>query len=157
MNKFLCVIPLVVLVCFMFGSEKKSEIDLTLVRKAVEEANQIFIDASLRGDSAAVGALLTEDTLLLPPAGRMIQGKKATEEYWHATWTQLKIVDFKMTTLNLNGAGDLAYEVGSYILKFQIQGRESVDEGKYVVVWKRTADKTWKKLVDIWNSDMPTQ
>jgi len=157
MKKLLGVIPLVVLLCFAFGSEKKSEIDLTLVRKAVEEANQIFIDASLRGDSAAVGALLTEDTLLMPPAGRMIQGKKATEEYWRATWTQLKIVDFKMTTLNLYGNGDLAYEVGSYTLKFQVQGKEGVDEGKYVVVWKQMAGKTCKKLIDIWNSDLPTQ
>jgi ketosteroid isomerase-like protein len=157
MKKLLCIILLVILAGFVFGFEKKSEIDLTLVRKAVEKANQIFIDASLRGDSAAVGALLTEDTLLLPPAGRMIQGKKATEEYWRATWTQLKIVDFKMTTLNLYGNGDLAYEVGNYTLKFQVQGKEGVDGGKYVVVWKQMADKSWKKLVDIWNSDMPTQ
>lgn len=157
MKKLLCVILLVILAGFVLGSEKKSGIDLTLVRKAVEEANQIFIDASLRGDSAAVGALLTDDTLLLPPAGRMIQGKKATEEYWRATWAQLKIVDFKMTILNLYGKGDLVYEVGSYTLKFQVQGKEGVDEGKYVVVWKQTADKTWKKLIDIWNSDLPTQ
>jgi ketosteroid isomerase-like protein len=157
MKKLLCIILLVILAGFVFGFEKKSEIDLTLVRKAVEKANQIFIDASLRGDSGAVGALLTEDTLLLPPAGRMIQGKKATEEYWRATWTQLKIVDFKMTTLNLYGNGDLAYEVGNYTLKFQVQGKEGVDGGKYVVVWKQMADKSWKKLVDIWNSDMPTQ
>lgn len=157
MRKLFSVCLLVILGGFVFGSEQKSEIDLTLVRKAVEEANQVFIDASLRGDSAAVGALLTEDTLLLPPAGRMIQGKKATEEYWRATWSQLKIVNFKMTIQSLYGAGDLAYEVGNYILKFQVQGNEGVDEGKYVVVWKQMADKTWKKVVDIWNSDMPTQ
>lgn len=157
MKKLLCVILLVILAGFVFGSEKKSEIDLALVRKAVEEANQKFIDSSLRGDSAAVGALLTDDTLLLPPASRMIQGKEATEEYWRATWGQLKIVDFKMTILNLYGKGDLVYEVGSYTLKFQVQGKEGVDEGKYVVVWKQMADKTWKKLIDIWNSDMPTQ
>ena len=156
MKKFLCVFLLVVLLSFAFGCEKKSEIDLTLVRKTVEQANQIFIDASLRGDSAAVGAFLTDDTLLLPPAGRMIQGKEATEGYWRATWAQLKIVDFKMTILNLYGKSDLAYEVGSYILKFQVQGREGLDEGKYVVVWRQAADKTWKKLIDIWNSDMPT-
>jgi len=157
MKKLLCVMPLVVLLCSAFGSEKKSEIDLTLVREAVEEANRIFIDASLRGDSAAVGALLTDDTLILPPASRMIQGKEATEEYWRATWTQLKIEDFKMNILKLYGKRDLVYEVGSYTLKFQVQGKEGVDEGKYVVVWKQTADKTWKKLIDIWNSDMPTQ
>jgi len=157
MKNPLFVVSLVLLLSLTLGGQKKSELDLNLVREAVEEANQKFIDASLRGDSAAVGALLTDDTLLLPPAGRMIQGKNATEEYWRATWVQLKIVDFKMTILNLYGKGDLAYEVGSYALKFQVQGKEREDEGKYVVVWKQTADKTWKKLIDIWNSDLPTQ
>jgi ketosteroid isomerase-like protein len=157
MKRLFGVSLLVILGGFVFGVEQKSEIDLTLVRKAVEAANQIFVDASLRGDSAAVGALLTDDTFLLPPAGRMVQGKNATEEYWRTTWTQLKILDFKMTIQSLYGAGDLAYEVGNYILKFQVQGKEGMDEGKYVVVWKQMADKTWKKLVDIWNSDLPTQ
>jgi hypothetical protein len=36
MKKLLCIIPLVILAGFVFGSEKKSEKDLTLVRKAVE-------------------------------------------------------------------------------------------------------------------------
>lgn len=157
MKNPILVVSLVVLLCFTFSCQKKSEIDLTLVRTAVEHANQIFIEASLRGDSAAVGALLTDDTLLLPPGGQMIQGKKATVEYWRATWAQLKIVDFKMTILNLYGKDDLVYEVGSYTLKFEIQGKEGVDEGKYVVVWKQMADQTWKKLIDIWNSDLPTQ
>jgi ketosteroid isomerase-like protein len=157
MKKYLCVAPLVPLLLFTLACQKKSEVDLTPARKAIEKANQIFIDASLRGDSAAVGALLTDDTLLLPPAGRMIQGKKATEDYWRATWVQLKILDFKMTILNLYGKGDLVYEVGSYTLKFQVQGKESVDEGKYVVVWRQSANKSWRKLIDIWNSDIPTQ
>jgi ketosteroid isomerase-like protein len=157
MKKSFCVILLAILVGSAFGFEKKSEIDLTQVRKAIDEANKIFIDASLRGDSAAVGTLLAEDTLLLPPAGRMIQGKEATEGYWRATWAQLKIADFKMTIQNLYGQGDLVYEVGSYTIKFQVQEKEGLDEGKYVVVWRQVADKTWKKLIDIWNSDMPTQ
>jgi len=157
MKRYLCAVPLALLLLFALACQKKSEIDLTLARKAVEDANQKFIDASLRGDSAAVGALLTDDTLLMPPGGRMIQGKEATEEYWRATWVQLKILDFKMTILNLYGEGDLVYEVGSYTLRFQVQGKEGVDEGKYVVVWRQSADRTWKKLVDIWNSDLPTQ
>jgi ketosteroid isomerase-like protein len=157
MKKKPIAVFLAFLLCFALACQKKSEIDLTLARKAVEEANQKFIAASLRGDSAAVGALLTDDTLLLPPAGRMIQGKKATEEYWRATWGQLKILDFKMTTVNLYGESDFVYEVGGYTLKFQVQGKEGVDEGKYVVVWRQSSDKAWKKLIDIWNSDMPTR
>ena len=87
----------------------------------------------------------------------MVQGKKATEEYWLTTWAQLKITDFKMAIANLYGQGNLVYEVGSYSIQFQIQGKEGVDEGKYVVVWKQMADNTWKKNIDIWNSSTPAQ
>jgi len=136
---------------------KTAEIALLQVRKAVDEANQKFIDASLRRDSAAAAALCTDDTFLLPPNSKMIQGKQATEEYWRATWALLKITDFKMAIVDLYGNGNLVYEVGNYIIKFQIEGKEGVEEGKYVVIWKQTADKMWKKHIDIWNSSMPTQ
>jgi ketosteroid isomerase-like protein len=136
---------------------KKTEMDVTQVRKAVDEANQKFIDASLKGDAAAAAVLCTDDTFLLPPNSKMIQGKQATEEYWRATWAQLKITDFKMTIVDLYGNEDLVYEVGNYIIKFQIGEKEGIEEGKYVVIWKHMADKTWKKHVDIWNSSMPTQ
>jgi ketosteroid isomerase-like protein len=140
-----------------FACQKKAGIDLTSARKALEEANQKFMDASIRGDAATVAALYTDNTLLLPPNSPMIQGKKATEEYWRETWAQLKIADFKMTILDLYGKGDLVCEVGSYTLKFRVQGKDAVDEGKYLVVWRQMADKTWKKHIDIWNSDRPTQ
>ncbi len=153
---FPAVFVLVVIYC-SFACQKKAGLDLTSARKAVEEANQKFMDASIRGDAATVAALYTDNTLLLPPNSPMIQGKKATEEYWRETWAQLKIADFKMTILDLYGKGDLVCEVGSYTLKFRVQGKDTVDEGKYLVVWRQMAYKTWKKHIDIWNSDRPTQ
>jgi ketosteroid isomerase-like protein len=157
MKKKPIAVFLAFLLCFALACQKKSETSLSLAHKAIEEANQKFIDASLRGDPAAVGALLTEDTLLLPPGGKMIQGKIAAEGYWRATWAVLKISDFKMEILNLSGKADFVHEVGRYTLKFHLQGKEVVDEGKYVVVWKQTAEGTWKKRIDIWNSNLPTQ
>jgi ketosteroid isomerase-like protein len=147
----------ILLLLSSMACSKKPEMDLALIRKAVEEANQKFIDASLRGDAVAAAALCTGDTILSPPNSKMIQGKKATEEYWRTTWAQLKITDFKMAIVDLFGQGNLVYEVGGYSIKFQIQGKDGVDEGKYVVVWKETADKAWKKYIDIWNSSLPAQ
>ena len=157
MRKNLFIVFLVLLSCFYAGCQNKSKLDLSRVRTAIEQANRAFMDASLRADAAAVGALLTEDTILLPPGGRIIRGKKAVEDYWRATWAVLKISDFKMKILDLSGKAGFVHEVGSYMLKFEIQGEEAVDEGKYVVVWRQLADGTWKKFIDIWNSDLPTR
>jgi ketosteroid isomerase-like protein len=145
----------ILLLLSSMACSKKPEMDLALIRKAVEEANKKFIDASLQRDAVAAAALCTDDTILLPPNSKMIQGKKATEKYWRTTWAQLKITDFKMAIVDLSGQGNLVYEVGHYTIKFRFQGKEGVEEGKYVVIWKQMADKTWKKHMDIWNSNMP--
>jgi ketosteroid isomerase-like protein len=52
----------------------------------------------------------------------------------------------------------VVYEVGKYTLKFQLEGQESLEEkGKYVSIWKKMADGTWKRHVDAWNSNAPMQ
>ncbi len=157
MKKNLFPIFLALVSCFYAGCQSKSALDLSQVRAAIEQANQAFMDASLKADAGPVGALLTDDTLLLPPGGPIIRGKKEVEDYWRATWAVLKISDFKMKILDLSGEAGFVHEVGSYTLKFQIRGKENLDEGKYVVVWRQLAGGAWKKFIDIWNSDLPTQ
>ena len=34
-------------------------------------------------------------------------------------------------------------------------GKPVQDRGKYVEIFKKQADGTWKVIVDIWNSDLP--
>lgn len=167
MKKFLSIIPLVFLLCFTFSCQKGEEVaeepveeklDLAQVRKASEEQGKKFIEAALQGDAAAAVAGCTEDTFLLPPNSELLQGKQATEAFWQARWAQVKITEFDITTEDLYGSGDVVYEVGKYTLKFQLEGLESLEEkGKYVLIWKKMADGTWKRHVDIWNSDAPMQ
>jgi len=131
---------------------------LAQVRKAIEEQEHKFVEAVLQGVAVAAAALFTEDTFLLPPNSEMIQGKQATEVFWKRTWTQMKVTEFDINIESLNGSADVVYEVGKYTLKFQLEGQESLEEkGKYVLIWKKMADGTWKRHVDIWNSDAPMQ
>jgi ketosteroid isomerase-like protein len=61
-----------------------------------------------------------------------------------------------LTTVDISGHGDLAYEIGTVALKVQLEGQEPVElKAKYVVVWKKTPEGVWKMLVDIWNSGPP--
>ena len=155
------IIPLALLLCFTFSCQKQAEeekLDLAQVRKAIEEQEHKFVEAALQGDATAATALCTEDIFLLPPNSEMIQGKQATEAFWKTAWTQMKVTEFDMTIEDLYGSGDVVYEVGNYTLKLQLEGQENFEEkGKYVSIWKKMADGTWKRHVDIWNSSMPKQ
>jgi ketosteroid isomerase-like protein len=47
-------------------------------------------------------------------------------------------------------SGDLAYVVGTYAF-----ANPALDKGKFVDIWKKQADGSWKAVVAIFNSDLP--
>jgi ketosteroid isomerase-like protein len=55
-------------------------------------------------------------------------------------------------------SGDLAVETGTFAWTLQPKsGAEVKDKGKYLTVWKRQADGSWKIVRDIDNSDLPAK
>ncbi len=53
-------------------------------------------------------------------------------------------------------SGELGYTSGTYELRFQdATGKTITDKGKYLIVWKKHPDSTWKVLFDMSNSDLP--
>ena len=82
----------------------------------------------------------------------MIQGRQRIEASWKGS-LQMGIKDAVLTTVNVSGAGDYAYEVGKVLLTIQPPGQAAMQQtAKYVVVWKKAASGTWQLHVDIWNS-----
>ena len=152
---FLIVFALVI-VLLSCAEPEKEEMDIAQVRQAIDEANLKFGEAMRKGDAAALAALYTEDTVLLPPNSEMIQGKQGVEEFWQAA-IQMGVQDAILTSVDVMGSGDLAYGIGKYTLTIQLEEEVVEELGKYVVVWKLQADGSWKKHVDIWNSSMPPQ
>ena len=53
-------------------------------------------------------------------------------------------------------SGDLAYTQGTYSMTMTDQeGIPATDKGKYLAVWKKQADGSWKVIEDMFNSDLP--
>jgi uncharacterized protein (TIGR02246 family) len=133
------------------GAPGKSE-DVAQVRSAIEAGNLKFGEAVRKGDAAAIAALYSEDATILPPDSTMIKGRQAIQASWNGS-LQMGIKDAVLTTVDVFGAGDYAYEIGKVLLTVQPSGQAAMQlEGKYVVVWKKAASGTWQLHVDIWNS-----
>jgi len=168
MKKPLTVIPLVLLLCFAFGCQKGEELaeevkaeqpimDMAQVRQAIEETNVKFGEAIRTGDATALATFFTEDARILPQNSEMIVGREGIEAFWSRS-LQMGIKDFILTTVEVLEMGDMVCEIGKYDLTIQPEGQEAIkDNGKYVVIWKKAADGTWKFHVEICNTSLPAQ
>jgi ketosteroid isomerase-like protein len=104
--------------------------------------------------NAAVDLCYAEDAKVLPPNMPAVEGRQAIKAM-AAQSPPFK--EFKLDIVSLEGRGDLAYEYGTYTLAAAPPGSAApvTDRGKYVAVWKKHADGTWKMIRDIYNSDLP--
>jgi uncharacterized protein (TIGR02246 family) len=120
-------------------------------RQAIESVNESLMAAFQRGDSAGLAALYADDGQLLPPNSEALSGRDAIQAYWQEGM-DAGVTIAKLETLELEGFGDTAYEVGWYALYGG--GNQLFDQGKFVVIWKK-ADGQWKLYRDIWNTSQP--
>jgi len=131
--------------------------DLAQVLQSIEGANVKFGEAIRLGDAATLASYYTEDARLLPPNSEMIQGREGVEAYW-AGGMQMGMNDAVLTTVDVIGMGDVVCEIGTYVVTVQPEGQDAFeDSGKYLVIWKKATDGTWKLHVDIWNTSLPAQ
>lgn len=155
-HALLCVLVLSLASCARPGPPSEA-MDLAQVRQALEAANAKFVEAFNRGDAAAVAALYTDDATLLPPSSDLIRGRQGLQDFWSAAM-KAGLKDVALTTVDVWGSEDTACEIGKYSVTVQPEGQERrADSGKYLVVWKRQTDGSWKLQADIWNSNLPPQ
>ena len=121
----------------------------------IEKANQLFGEGFKKKDAALATSMYTKDTILLPPNMELIRGKEKAEEFW-GTSIDMGVKIEEHSIGEIIQKGDVATEWGIYVISFHPEGQEPIKEkGKYMVVWMRMADGSWKKHWDIWNSSMP--
>jgi ketosteroid isomerase-like protein len=74
-----------------------------------------------------------------------ISKQPAWPEGTSLTWTPVKA--------DMSASGDLGYTYGNYVLKSKNKDGQIVSSyGKYMSVWKKQKDGSWKVVVDMGNS-----
>ena len=123
----------------------------TEVQSAIEAATNQLIEAFGRQDAAGCASLYTTQGAMLPPNADIAWGRPAIQEVWQGIF-DAGLTAFRVDSLEVESAGDLAYEMGRYTL---YAGDNAVaDEGKYLLIWKREAGQ-WRIHRDIVNSSRP--
>ena len=100
----------------------------------------------------------SEDAVVMPPNIPTLTGKEPIRALWKS---MLESPGFsggwQATKVEVARSGDLAYISGNYEFKeTDNSGKPITDKGKYLEVWKKQTDGSWKCIADMFNSDLPT-
>ena len=150
-------LSLVVLISVLLvGCKPAEQFDAAAVKAKIEAVNKAYAEVALTGDAAAAASYYDENAVILVSNMPMVKGRAGIEKMM-AGWMQSgwKMKEFTNTTTSVEGAGDFAIQLGRYFQTFEMDGKVMADTGKFVTVWRKQVDGSWKIAYDIWNTDIP--
>jgi ketosteroid isomerase-like protein len=126
-------------------------------RAIVDERGAVFSAAVLEASASnwdvanveRLVALYTDDATLFPPDGPPVMGKEAMSRYWTRT-PDRRILKHRVTPAHAEHSGALLYEYGTFTGTFESRGVSSESTARYISVWRKDADGTWRKHMDTW-------
>ena len=129
--------------------------DVAQVRKDIEAMTQKAAKDMVAGDIDTTMALYTDDPISLPNYGPLLKGKQAIKEhYTKMMGLGMKFTNVNFVTTDVFVSGSHAYEIGTYTMTMEMPQMPGMsDEGKYLTVYERAADGSWKIKVETWNTN----
>jgi ketosteroid isomerase-like protein len=130
-------------------------------RQGIDSGHEKFLAAFRSGDTATLLSLLTSDVMFLPPNEAPVIGKVSAQKWFERFFSTLKVTNFEIPLSEhqreVTVSGDLGVECGPF--KWTVAplagGTAIHEEGKFVGIWRREPDGTWRIFRDIWNSNKP--
>lgn len=126
---------------------------LVAIVEGLEEKMQEFV---INRDLDKLVAMYADDAQYLPDQGRIYKGQDEIRKVWQMVF-QVEFVDFALNTDRVGGNKDQIYESGTGYSKVKYNGQENLSKFKYVNIWQRQSDGSYKLLIDIYNRDIASQ
>src|SRR5947199_6393750 len=129
----------------------------TKIEQALRDLDAKWSAAAGAKDIDKTVSYYSEDAVVMPPNAPSAKTRETIRSAWKEMLTSPgAAISWKATKVEVANSGDLACVSGTYEqMMTDASGKPAKDRGKYVEIFKKQADGTWKVIVDIWNSDLP--
>jgi ketosteroid isomerase-like protein/quercetin dioxygenase-like cupin family protein len=145
MPRYLCVLGIAALTAAGCG-----RVDAEQERAALLEADRQWSQSTK--DLDLFMSFWAPDATAYLPGMPAMRGADAIRKTWGEIISSPGFVgSWKADKADVSGSGDVGYTSGSY--EMTVGGVK--DSGKYVTVWKKQPEGTWKVAEDIGNSNLP--
>lgn len=134
--------------------EKQRKFDLEKLRGEITSISKLWGRGVREKNIELLTSLYDDDTHYQPAMRDNAFGKLGIRAYWSTSLDVLEDITLEMDTLN--GSPEMLYETGRGVARFARDDGGAKDvKFKYVNVWKRQEDKSYKVYIDTFNDIKP--
>ena len=132
--------------------------DVEAVTAAVNEIYRQYASSYNAEDIDQWASLWTDNGVQMPPGSPCVIGKEQIRAANKSFLDQVTFATFDITNEEVRVAGDWAYARGTYSATFtpKTEGEAIFVDGKYMTIFERQPDGSWKIHRDIYNSNVPS-
>jgi ketosteroid isomerase-like protein len=132
-----------------------TEIDVAEFEAAVLGTLKTFSETVIAGDVDGWIALWDDNGVQMGPKAPALHGKAAIREEFSRTHLPVKFKEFTINNEEVQTFGDFGFARGSYFVTVLDEGEPKNSEGKYLTIFRRQHDGSWKIYCDCFNSTFP--
>ncbi|PYQ15780.1 MAG: hypothetical protein DMF80_07745 [Acidobacteria bacterium] len=142
--------PWLAALCLAGPASPAAPVDLEAERAAVQRADSAMSEATARRDLAGFLAFLSEDVWFIPNGAETAVGRDGVARLWAALFQERgPTLTWRPTEPDVASSGDLAYTRGEFESKgTDREGKPSTRTGRYLTVWRKQVDGSWRVAVD---------
>jgi uncharacterized protein (TIGR02246 family) len=132
--------------------------DVASVQRAIDSAETRFSTALMKGDTAGISSVYADDAVILPPNMKTARGRAGMSQMHAAMLTNVTYPSVALKSEDLIVSGDYGIETGAYRMTIQPKGGKPMEDvGKFISIWKKQSDGSWKMIRDMFSSDLPAK
>ena len=130
-------------------------VDTGAIARTLTRLDDAWSKAAATRNADSVASYYAADAIAYPPGAPIAVGQAAAKRVWAEGFADSSYtVSWKTDHASASQGGDLGFTAGTYEESFRKPGgTRATTKGKYVCIWKRQTDGTWKAFRDIWNPD----
>lgn len=139
------------------GCATMGKTDVSAFRQAVEETWESYSVALLNGNPELFLSLHAENVVKMPPDTSALFGLQALGGKIRGGLETLEYKTFDIKLEEVEAIRDLGFARGTYTFSATVRasGATVNYDGKYLTVFKKQADGSWKIYRDCYNSNVP--
>src|SRR5713226_2209161 len=125
--------------------------------KAVKDVEAAWVKDAATKDPDKFASYYADDASLLLPNAPVITGKEKIKAAAASMFADPNFaLSFQSTRVEASKGGDLVYSVGTYSMTMSDpkDKKPTTDRGKYLTVFRKQSDGSWKAIADMINSDL---